>query len=103
MAFSSSTMRMRPGMPSLLRERQRHLELGAAADRALDLDRAGVRLDDLLRDRHAEPGAVVLGGEERIEDAVDLLRRDALPVVAHAHRRLPSAVLDVEVEPAALG
>ena len=62
-----------------------------------------MRLDDLLRDRHAEAGALLLGGEERVEDAVDACRRDAAAVVADAHRRAAAAVLDEEVDAPALG
>src|SRR5437899_3217589 len=97
-AFSSSTTRMRPCISAPRRHRQRDLELGPAADLARHLDRALVRLDDLLRDRHAEPGAVLLGGEERVEDAVELLGRDARAVVAQADGGEPVAVLQEEVD-----
>src|SRR6185295_2813273 len=89
MPFSSSTMRTRPGisaaLPTSRRQRQGDRELGAAAGLADDVDGALVRLDDLARDRHAEPGALVLGGEERIEDAADLVGRNTAAVVAQAH------------------
>ena len=57
-----------------LGHRQRDDELGAASQLAGDVDRAAVRLDDLPRDRQAEPGAVLLRGEERVEDALELVR-----------------------------
>src|SRR5262249_15781050 len=89
-------MRMRPIMASP-RQRQADEELGAAADLAGDVHGPGVRLDDLLRDRHAEAGALLLGGEEGIEDAVELLGRDAAPVVADTHHGVVAAVLDEEL------
>ena len=55
---------------------------------AARLDRAAVGVDDLLRDRQAEAGAVVLRGVEGAEDAGERLRRDAGSVVAHAHPAL---------------
>src|SRR5205823_1763033 len=102
-AFSSSTTRMRPCISAPRRHRQRDLELGPAADLARHLDRALVRLDDLLRDRHAEPGAALLGGEERVEDAVELLGRDAAAVVAHPDGGEAVAVLDEQVDAPSLG
>ena len=53
---------------------------------ALDRDVAPVEIDDLLHDRHAEPGARGLGGEEGQEDLVPILGHDAHPVVHHLHR-----------------
>ena len=41
------------------------------------VDVAAVQIHDLLHDRHAEPGARGLGGEERLEDLVAVLGRDA--------------------------
>src|SRR6185369_17891376 len=61
-----------------------------------------VRLDDLLRDGHAEARSLLLGREEGIEDALDLVRRDAAAVVAHAHGGALAAVLDEQVDAAAL-
>src|SRR5881397_4144984 len=72
---------------ALRRQRQRHLELAAAARLAHHVDRALVRLDDLLGDRHPEARALVLGGEEGVEDAVELVGGDAAAVVPYAHRR----------------
>src|SRR3989442_504077 len=58
---------------------------------ALGGDGAAVLLQDAVADAEAEAGALVLrlGGEERIEDPLHQLRRDAAAVVAHAadHRR----------------
>src|SRR5581483_11666163 len=52
-------------------------EFGALADAALDLDRAAVALDDPLRDRQAEAGALGLRGVEGDEDAVQRVLGDA--------------------------
>src|SRR5262245_17400082 len=102
-ARSSSTTSTRPCMvPSALRgEGQRDDELGPAPGLADDVDRALVRLDDLPRDRHAEAGPPGLGGEERIEDAVDPLGRDAAAVVAYAHGGLPCPVFEEDFQTAA--
>ena len=53
---------------------------------AVDLDRAAMLLgDDVVADREAEPGALAgrLGREERLEQLVPDLGRDAGAVVAH--------------------
>src|SRR5690242_1823894 len=88
---------------ALRRQRQRDLELGTPADLAHDVHGALVRLDDLPRDRHPETRALLLGGEERIEDAGDLVVRDPAAVVAEADGRPTVAVLDEEVDAPALG
>src|SRR5205823_12096451 len=56
-------------------------------DRPLADDRAGrelpgMLLRDLLREREAETGAALLGGEEGVEDACEPLGRDPRPAVA---------------------
>ncbi len=67
--------------------RQHDPELGEFAGLGLDLDRAAVLLDDdVVAEREAETGAFAgrLGGEERIEDLVAHLGRDAGAVIADA-------------------
>ena len=56
----------------------------AGADGALDVNLAGVLLNDAVGDGEAEAGAALvarlgrgLGGEERIVDALEVLGRDA--------------------------
>src|SRR5262245_49441098 len=60
----------------------REVERESRADpsQRFDGQAATVALHDLPRDREPEPGALVgwLGGEERLEDAVDVLRGDAI-------------------------
>jgi hypothetical protein len=51
----------------------------------VDVDAAVVRVDDLAHDGQPEAGALGLGGEERIEDAIRELRGHAGPVVGHLH------------------
>ena len=66
--------------------RQADGELGERARLALDRDRAAVLLgDDVVADRQTEPGALAgrLGREERLEQLVPDLGRDAGAVVAH--------------------
>src|SRR6476660_7083612 len=63
---------------------------GAAVLAAGDLDGAAVLLDDRLRNRQTEPGALGLGREERVEQLGQGPARDPDPGVAHAH------LLDVE-------
>ena len=68
------------------RARQADGEFGELADFAVDRDRAAMLLrDDVVADRQAEPGALAgrLGREERLEQLVADLRRDADAVVAH--------------------
>src|ERR1035437_4658272 len=99
MAFSSSTTSTRPFIAfthsaltthhatplSLRRQRQGDDEFGTASRFADDVDAAFMRLDDLLGDGHAEAGAPLFGGKERVEDPVDLVGGNATAVVAHAH------------------
>src|SRR5262245_49237875 len=102
MARSSSTTSTRPCMPSP-RQRERDAELGGAPDLAHHVDGPLVRLDDLLRDRHTEAGPLLLRREEGVEDALDLVRRDAATVVTHPDGRAPVAVLDEQVDAPVLG
>ncbi len=72
--------RARLGLGSLV-ARQVDLEHGALVRRAVDKDEAAGLLDDAVDRRQAEPGAGadLLGREERLEDALDVLLRDADP------------------------
>src|ERR1700682_5182220 len=58
-------------------ERQDDPEECARARHAADVDEAALVLDDLLREREPEPGPALLGGKERIEDAIQVRRRDS--------------------------
>jgi|SRR5271163_3331263 len=63
-------------------------KLGERAHFAVDLDRAAMLLrDDVVADREAKPGALAgrLRGEERLEQLVLDLGRDADAVVADTH------------------
>src|SRR5262245_8935359 len=82
---------------------KRHHELGPASHLARHVHDAGMGLDDLLRDRHPEPRALLLGGEKGIEDPAELVLRDAGAVVAHANHRVAAAVLDEHLDAAVLG
>ena len=60
----------------------------ADADLAGHADRAAQLLDDLLRNRQAEPEAAPLGGDEVVEDRVEPLLRDAAAGVGDLDDRL---------------
>src|SRR5688500_12367149 len=66
--------------------RQVNPECGARAQAAFDGDMAAALGDDPVGGRQAEPGALalLLGGEERLEDAAQCLLRHAVAGVAHA-------------------
>ena len=91
-----------PGIPSLesghlnnsmaAADRQRDPEACAPLGARADVDAPVVRVDDLADDRQSEPGALRLGREERTEDPLHHVRRNARAVVAdldldHRHRR----------------
>src|SRR5882724_1658138 len=61
--------------PGLDRELDR--EGGTTAGRALDAQRAAVLPDDAVGDAEPEPGAVALGGDERVEHLGDDVGGDA--------------------------
>src|SRR5437868_10742167 len=70
----------------MLATRQAQDELGELPRLAVDRDRPAMLLrDDVVADREAEAGALAgwLGGEERLEQLVAVLGRDAGSVVAH--------------------
>src|SRR5712692_8317906 len=64
-------------------EREHDPKHRSAARHAPEDDAAAVVLHDLVRDGQPEPGAGVLGGEERIEDAIGRRGRDPRPAVLH--------------------
>src|SRR5262249_29692459 len=75
-------------------DRQEARHERAAALGALHLDRAAVLLEDAVADRQPEPEALVLGREERIEDARAHVGGNPGPLVAHLrldHAALPRA------------
>src|SRR5438270_7713548 len=84
-----------------------HDEAGAAAELALDLDLPVVLLDDVADDRESQAGAAGLPGAcpvdpvEALEDAAQVLPRDARAGVRHLdHGRavlLPQADRDLAV------
>src|SRR3954466_3666349 len=86
-----------------LRDRQRHAELGSPR-RTLDLDIRVIVLDQALHDFQAEAGALAhrLGGEERFEQVVEDLRRNARPVVDHPDDDAALAAFSGDVDAAAL-
>ena len=73
-------------------DRQRDAEPRAAPVRGGHVDAALVRVHDLADDGEAEPGALRLGREKRVEDLLGDLRRHARPVVGdvddHGRHRL---------------
>src|SRR6185436_670259 len=62
-------------------ERQRDAEDRAAAVGRPEIDDAAVVLDDLVRERQAEPGPGLLGAEERVEHAIGGIGCDSHPAV----------------------
>ena len=71
-------------------ERKPQAKGGAPAGVALKLDAAAVFAHDALHDHQAKAGALFLGGEIGLEDAVDFLLRYAATGVGHVH---PPAVV----------
>src|SRR6516164_9099324 len=81
-----TTIGQSPQVPRLLLSRQTDCELGKCARLTLHRDRAAVLLrDDVVADRQAEAGAFAgrLRREERLEQLVSDLRRDAGAVVTY--------------------
>ena len=72
-------------------QRKFHTERGAAAAPVGDFDRAAMLLNDTVGHRKSQAGAFAraLGGEERIVDAVQILRRDAVAGVGDFDARRP--------------
>ena len=83
----------RPGMPRAARRaslglRQADGDRRALADRAGEVDRPAVALDDAVDHRQAEAGALLLRREERVEHLGQVLGRDARAGVGE--RQLPA-------------
>ncbi len=55
----------------------------AAAERAFDIDRASVRLEDLSGNREPESTSIRFGREERLENVRHVFRRNALALVPY--------------------
>src|SRR5688572_16003462 len=70
---------------------QEHGEDRAHPRRAPEGDVPAVVLDDLVRESQAQPGALRLGREERIEHFLGLRRRDAAPGVFDLDANTPCA------------
>ena len=84
------------GFPAVCRASQgssRRKQCAAAAAAFEDFDRAAMLLNDTVCHRKPEAGAFArrLGGEERIVDAVQVLRRDAVPRVGDLDARAQSS------------
>ena len=84
--YAAMTYAALGGDPPVLGPRQAHGEFAVLPELAVDRYRAAVLLrDDVVADRQAEAGALAgrLGREERLEQPVARLGRDADAVVAH--------------------
>ena len=66
-----------------LGRRNQQVKCGSAFRTVFAREHSAVAFDQTPRDGQTEAGAVALGGEERLEDAVDDRRRDAGAVVGH--------------------
>src|SRR5687767_12130095 len=95
----------RPRRAHLFGERQTDGEARALADLAVAGDRAAVFLHDAVRDREPEAGALanLLGREERIVDARQLLGRNARAGVADFDDRAAAVLARHDREPAPFG
>src|SRR5512140_3068994 len=84
-AGSSSITRTRPPVEDRGSGARRKMdgEAGALAERRGRGDVPAVALDDGVDRGEAEPVAARLGGEVGVEDPVQVLRRDAVPLVLH--------------------
>ena len=67
-------------------QRQLDAHLGAPSRHAADADRPAEALDDVLRDRQAQPGAAALGREVRVEDPRQIRGGDPAAAVGHDNR-----------------
>src|SRR4026207_1522088 len=76
---------------------------GAFANVAFEIDPAVVIANDPLHDHQAQTGTLLLGGVERLEDAVDLFLWNATAGVAHAYHHAIHAGIGLHVEHAAPG
>src|SRR6266850_5275513 len=82
MLCSSSTTSTRV---SATDRREAEGEDAAGARRRLDMHFAAVLLHDPVNEGESDPAAVELRGEEGLEDVTEVVSRDALAGVAHAH------------------
>src|SRR5712671_5084879 len=80
---------------------ERHRERAAPARLAAHRDAAAVAFDDPVDDGEAQPGAVGLGGEERVEDAGQVVSRDPLSGILHLQERLPGLPAQLDRDAAA--
>src|SRR5271157_6053844 len=83
---------MASGIDDLPHHGEFHGERRAVARRALDVDLAGVFLNDAVGHRQPQPGTagiaglgLRLGGEERVVDAMNVFLRDAAARVRYGH------------------
>src|SRR5262245_59048235 len=85
-------------------DRELHLEAAAPPQLAFDRDGSAVASHDAVTGGEPEPGADadLLGGEERIEDAPQVLGRDAGAVVADRDQHRVAAHLRAQPDPARL-
>ena len=82
-------------------DRECHPESSPAAAAALAGDGTAMRLDNVLGDRQAEPGALALGRKERVEDARANVLRDAAAAVVHVDEDAHPLGADADVDRAA--
>src|SRR5947199_9898571 len=68
---------------TFLHSRQDNAKGRAATDLSLILERTAMLLDNARRNRQAQPGAGLFGGEERVEEALLYFQRDTLAGVNH--------------------
>src|SRR6185295_9631147 len=78
----TQTMESSSSTTSTLAMRELDPERGSAGRRVVP-DRAAVILDDALRQRQAQPDAVLLGGDEGLEHLRAQLRGDARAAIGH--------------------
>ena len=74
---------MRPVAPERVRRREREGKCRAALGVGSAPQRAALRLDDLLADREPHAEALLLGGEEGLEELLHIVDRQPWPIVAH--------------------
>src|SRR5690606_11809292 len=85
------------------RERQDQGDGQPGARAGAQLDPPTVRLDDLARDREAEPERPGLRRHERVDDLVQPLRLDAGTVVPDLDDRIRAATPERDLDPAVVG
>src|SRR5207253_10665097 len=80
---------------------QRYPKNAAVAGVTAHRQLAAVGLDDAVDDGEAEAGAPLLGGEERVEDALQVVGADALARVGDLEQRLVVVAREPHVDAAA--